>query len=171
MTPAVHAPAVVTPAVHAPAVDAPVVISAVVTPAVVATFIDDPVGEAQSVEVIAVLSDSIAWNSEERAWIYVPSNMHYSPKTDTYYAFISDVEGESRSLLSYIDGEGLSLTRTGEIGEDNKCKFYDVTWDRKFIYSPNFNGYAPDLLIFFGFVHAVGPTSAISSSLSSSKDV
>lgn len=56
----------------------------------------------------------------ERALVHVPSDMRYSLESNTFYAFISDVAGESRFLIYHIEGEGLTLTRVGEIGEKNK---------------------------------------------------
>lgn len=101
------------------------------------------------------LFESIYWNSEERAWIHDPSETRYSSESGKCYAFISNVVGESRSLLYHIDNEGLSLTRLGEIGEVNKSKFYNVNWERKYIYiySPSSEINDPNLaIIFSGFV-------------------
>lgn len=119
----------------------------------------------------ASASDFISWNSDERAWVHAPSDMRYSSERDTFYAFISDFGGESRFLIYHIGEDGLCLTRDDEIGEENKSKFYDVTWDRKFLYSPDSVGYDPRLTsLFSGFSHVIGPSSVVGCDCSSSSE-
>lgn len=156
MLPPVVAPADLAPVYDASTDIAPAVVSAVDTTTVDSPDIVVPVGDTQSVAATAITSDIISWNAKERAWIHVPFSMRYSPVSGTYYAFISDVGGDSRSLLYHIKGECLALTRTGDNGEENKCNFYDVIWDRKFICSPASDGYDPNLAALFSkFVHVI----------------
>ena len=126
---------------------------------------------ALEVDHSASASDFISWNSDERAWVHAPFDMRYSPERDTSYAFISDIGGASQFLIYHIEGDGLCLTRVGEIGEENKSKFYEVTWDRKYIYSPGSVGYDPRLAaLFSGFSHVIGPTSVVGRDCSSSSE-
>lgn len=51
----------------------------------------------------------------------------------------------------------------------NKSKFYDVSWDRKFIYSPAFIGYASDVaLLFAAYADVTGLVSDDGSACTSS---
>jgi hypothetical protein len=123
------------------------------------------------VDPSASASDIISWFSDERAWVHSPSDMRYSPERDVFYAFISDSGDESRYLLYHIVGEGLCLITDGELGEENKSKFYDVTWDRKFLYSPGSVGYDPLLATLFArYSHVIGPSAVDGRHYSSSPE-
>lgn len=94
--------------------------------------------------------------------------MRYSSKNDTFYAFIGDVAGETRFFIYHIEGKSLTLTSVGEIGEENKSKFYDVVWNRKFIYPPSSEGFDLRLATpFSSYFHVSAPTSDIGGSVSS----
>lgn len=67
------------------------------------------------------------------SWMHEASKLRYSPESETYHMFVGDDDGERRCIFYHNDGEGLTLTRDGELYDANRNLFWGTPWARKFI--------------------------------------
>lgn len=67
---------------------------------------------------VSAEDDILYWDSDERTWIHIDTEMRYDPVLDNYHMFVGE-EGESRRLTYHVEGEGLTLTTTGAEGQSN----------------------------------------------------
>lgn len=51
------------------------------------------VGSDHSSSCSATSDIQIAWNSIEKTWVHKVTQFQYSPRTDTHFNFVSDLDG------------------------------------------------------------------------------